>query len=265
MVKFELIMQAIKEHVEKCTPQHIQDLPYDGNANTEGKLNRRKDKIEEEIKLTEENISKLEKKVQKDEKELEKLKETQKENQKEFKKASEEFSNASDEYEEMIDEAIKDWKSSHNGFPAGFEENIAGGFPYGPYEKLDAIFSDLRDYIGDDPDKIWDLSKDVDKYSGYFIESSYDRDFDEIPYHRSEMELLSKDLEDTFKQYNTKETARDNMNSVMAKSDENLNEIEKVESRIKSNKKEIKQEKKKLKDYNDALGSAEDKLDKIED
>ena len=265
MVKLETIMQVIKEHVEKCTPQHIQDLPYDGNANTEGKLNRRKDKIEEKIKLTEENISKLEKKVRKDEKELEKLKETQKENQKEFKKASEEFSNASDEYEEMLDSAIKDWKSSHNGFPAGFEENLANGFPYGPYEKLDAIFSDLRNYIGDDPDKIRDLSKDVDNYSGYFIEGSYDRDFDEIPYHRTEMELLSRDLGDTFKQYNAKEIARDKMDRVMAKSDENLNEIDKVESRIKSNKKEIKQEKKKLKDYNDALGSAEDKLEKIEE
>ena len=46
---------------EKCKPEYIQSLPYDGNARTEGKLQIRVDKIEEKINEEEKNLEKLKK------------------------------------------------------------------------------------------------------------------------------------------------------------------------------------------------------------
>ena len=50
----EIINQEV---YEKCNPAHIAELPYDGNARTEGKLNRRQEAIEDNIKNEENQIN----------------------------------------------------------------------------------------------------------------------------------------------------------------------------------------------------------------
>mgnify|MGYP003314357709 CR=1 FL=1 len=51
------------QETEKCSPRHIQDLPYDGNATTEGKLNRRAEAIDIKISDEEQNIKDLKKEL----------------------------------------------------------------------------------------------------------------------------------------------------------------------------------------------------------
>ena len=78
------------QETEKCSPQHIQELPYDGNATTEGKLNRRAEAIDIKIADEEKNIKDLKKELKKVKKEREEVEnKLQEKKEKTLKKAEE--------------------------------------------------------------------------------------------------------------------------------------------------------------------------------
>ena len=151
-IDWSLVLKSESEDTvedEKCSKPHMQSLPYDGNARTEGKLNRRKEALENRITEEEDNLKKNKEELKKLQKEAGNLKRLQ-EGKKRF---DEIFVHRNDlmHIEDRIDKIEKDYDRMEGEFMShwlsdlGFHHN-SDKYPRGKdSDSWDALKKYLED------------------------------------------------------------------------------------------------------------------------
>ena len=273
------IIDNNKDNVEKCKP-YIQSLPYDGNARTEGKLNRRKNVIEQRISDANELIKEHENLIKGMEKQKEELK---KQVDKEKKKLDDynknmtnsksyidsSFEDVNDMMKDYIDNVFDDdmnelgflW--SNWGFGKEFKQ---------VYNLSNKIFKGFGK-LGKDIDKLYDkdkfsdtnlksLIKDSKKLSS-ILDKTYNKKNGNVvlnKYASSQMNKITHKLEDISngtKSYQNNKGKYDNVDESI---DLLNSDIENLDYHISNSNESISNLKTEIKDYTEELGKVDNKL-----